>query len=290
MPADLADPDSRGATAVTERDDALEREARGFTPPEEPADRLGIVWGAKWWIIGVTVLITAVTFGVSSAIPPTYSSNANVLVSAVAPTGLTKDAVDASNDLASQYAQLVNSSGVIAPAARALEMPPSTLGSSISAGTVAAQNIVAITATAPNALAAQRRANAVASQFVAAQTRRNAQLARAYTSAVAASQRRLDAQTAKTLAQLSSPSAAVRAAAAGTLPLLLSQRQQQAAATAQASANTQPALSVYEPAGLGSQVVPRPVLYAGIALIVSFVAAAQIAALVGVHRAGRARV
>ena len=300
----LEDPEDRAAAPTVtapphaQRDDGHaqekapepERRGRGHAG-QQPPDRVSILWRAKWWILAAVVIVTGATYGLSTLIPATYSAEAKVVISAVAPTGLTKDAVDATNELAPQYAQLVKGTQVIVPAARSLGLSTSTLSSSISSGTVAAQNIVAINASADDARAAQTRANVVARRFVTVQQQRNARIAREYLGVLAAGNSRrtgaLSQALSQALSELGSRSPAVRATASNNLSLLLTERQQFALASAQANANSQPSLSIYQLAGPGSKVIPKPVLYAALALVVSFVLAAQLAAFIGVRRGRR---
>jgi capsular polysaccharide biosynthesis protein len=117
----------------------------------------------RWWIVLLgAVVIALLTYGVSKVIPPTYSSSAIASVL----TGGTdaNDTTQGEDNLASQYAQLVDSATVLAAASQ--EIHASVPTTAVSGGTVNDQNLISIVATADSATQARARASAVAEAFV----------------------------------------------------------------------------------------------------------------------------
>ena len=238
-------------------------EARVADPPETPAeparlvprvepaepDRVTKIWRLRVLVLVVAIAAGALTFGVSKFIAPTYRSTATIRVSGQPVNGALSDAATASNTLAQQYAEIVTTGAVLGDAARRLQISPSKLSGSVSAGTVNAQNLVDVSAEARTAAEATRRASAVARAFIAYITVANRRQAKRLVRALGGGGR-------------SVPSLAVE----------------------QGSAAAQPDV---EPAGVTpaeTPVAPKPPLYAAIAFLVGGLAAAQ---LIGLSRRQR---
>ena len=250
------------------------------------------IWNAKWWILLAAIAAAGIAIGVSALIPPTYQASATIRVAAQAGQGNAQDAVQASNDLAGQYAQLVNSSPIIKAASARANVAPSALVSSISAGTVADQNLIKIDANARNPAVAVRRANAVASAAAVYIRKVNESQAGSYGQSVrrllapidrdiAKARREVDAADTRSRGHSSSAAVASRQA---VLASLLAQRQQVLASVAQSTAGSQPSVQVFARADAGSKTWPKPVLYAVVAFVVVALAAAQIAAFAARRR------
>jgi capsular polysaccharide biosynthesis protein len=111
------------------------------------------------------LVIAAATFGVSSAISPTYGSSTQLLVNVNEANGLGVDAISAANQLTAQYVQLVPTDAVLAAPAAKLGMSVGDLRNAISAGSVSQQNLLQINAQGPSASAAQQRAATVSSDL-----------------------------------------------------------------------------------------------------------------------------
>lgn len=253
-----------------------------------PATRAALVWRAKYWIVLGVIVVTATTYVVSKAVPGTYRSSSEILVSTIQPTGITKLGVDAGDDLASQYEQLISSANVLAPAASTLGIAYSTLQSAISAGTVGAQNLVSVSAVGPSPVAAQTRATAVAAQFVKEQQSLNKKLIDNFLALANNGNSVLRQEVATARAQLTSHSPAVRTAAVTALPLLLGERAKESATILESGYIARPTLSLYSAAGPGAEVLPRPTLFAVLALLISLVVGAQVAAVAGSSQIKRA--
>jgi capsular polysaccharide biosynthesis protein len=258
--------------------------ARSLDSVPSAATRAALVWRARYWIALGAIAATALTYVVSKAVPATYRSSSEILVATIQPSGITKTAVDAGNDLASQYEQLLSTTSVLSPAASSLRISYSTLQSSVSAGTIGAQNLVSVSAVGPSPVAAQARANAVATQFVKQQQTLSRLLIAKYLTLANNGNPVLVREVSAARAQLRSSSPAVRAAAATELPLLLGERAKEAATIIESGYISRPSLSLYSSAGLGVEVLPKPTLFAVLALLISLVVGAQIAAVIGFSR------
>jgi capsular polysaccharide biosynthesis protein len=275
----------------------LERATRRMREREND-DRLSVLWRAKWWLLAIALIAGGAAYGISRyAVSPTYSSSADIVVTAHTLSGGLSDAITASNDLASQYAQLADSPPVLERASRSL---PSGRGlaAAVSAGTVGDQNLVRVTAEAGGRRLAQVRANAVANAFVAQISATNAEEAAQLRSSVErqlqSSQQaisRAEASVARATRQANASSRSraplrnsVLAAKESLLASLILQRQSIISDLARGTVEAQPSVKVSATAGLGTQVQPKPALYAGIAAIVTALAAGQILVLVRLRR------
>jgi capsular polysaccharide biosynthesis protein len=247
-------------------------------PSPSSPDRLGLLWRAKWVVLVVTALIAALTYGISSAMPAKYESSIVVRIAAQGGDNSASNlAVQASNDLASQYAQLVTAAPPIMEAASKLHIGSGTLAASVSASTVAAQNLVKITAQAPSPEGASTRARQVAQAFrvyVGHLTRRQGN---DYANAVSARLKPLDDNIAQTRRQLQTGTASERLESLKILSNLLIQRQEFEASVAKSAASAQPTVQVLFSPSAGAKVSPKPKLYALIALIAGLILVSQIA-------------
>ncbi len=115
----------------------------------------------------ISVAAALAAFVVGHALTKTYSAASTVEVDLNSEGGVTDTVVTAANDLASQLAQLVSSNPVVRLAEGKLHVPASSLTGTLSGSTVAAQNLVQITATGSNASEAESRATAGAEAFMA---------------------------------------------------------------------------------------------------------------------------
>ncbi|MDX6647625.1 MAG: hypothetical protein QOK40_3352 [Miltoncostaeaceae bacterium] len=266
--------------------------------PREPVSRGALIWRAKRLILAVAAVCGVLTLVVSMLVPATYSSSATVRVSFPPALGGLRDTVLASNDLASQYAQLVTSTPVVDDAARRLGISSSNLRGAISAGTVADQNLISLSAQGSSAAEAGGRSNALADAFTRYLAQANARQTAAYATVVSKRllplQRQIDAAQARMARAARGFAAAgqgAREAANATfasqqslLATLQGQRQQLLSGLAQAAAGAQPSVEIVTVAGPGDKVQPRPVLYAVLALVLGGLVTAQIVVLA--HRRG----
>jgi capsular polysaccharide biosynthesis protein len=247
-------------------------------PPQPP--RSDIVRRRWWLILLIALLIGGATYAVSKAVPAQFSSTATVNVQVTGAADPNESAT-AANSMASQYAQVVTGGSVLEAAAKTLSPSDvSGLSGSISGGTVADQNIVQVRATGASPGQAQRRAAAVVNalrQYVM-------RVSSAETSAYGAAARRqlkpIDTQITSISSQISS--AARNTLTSGrylalqqTLSTLIAQRSSAQAAIAQNSTNGRPSMDLLSAAGPGTQVAPKPPLYAGVAFVVALILVSQ---------------
>jgi capsular polysaccharide biosynthesis protein len=276
----------------------LERATRRMQEREND-DRLSVLWRAKWWLLAVALAAGGAAYGISRyAVSPTYSSSADVVVRVHTVSGGFSDSITASNNLASQYAQVADSPSVLGRASGSLPGGTRGLAAAISAGTVGDQNLVRVTALAGTPRLAQLRANAVANAFVVQINASNADAAAQLRSsverqlnssqqAISKAQAGVVAATKNALAARKSRApvlSSVLAAREALLASLITQRQGIISDLAQASVETQPSVTVSALAGPGTQTQPKPVLYAGIAAVVTALAVGQILVLVRLRR------
>jgi capsular polysaccharide biosynthesis protein len=205
----------------------------------------------------VSVVAAAGVYGVSGALPPVYQASGTIRVAVPSQGGITDPNVTAANDLATQYEQLVSSGAVQVMAASALHVPVNSLDGTISGSTVAAQNIVQVTATAGSAGVHRYLTNLT--------YRQNQHYLGALTQGIT---RATDppGSTAP-----SSP------AAANARATLLAQAQLDAA-------GNQPSFEVIDRSASASETSPRPKLYALVAFVVALIVSARLAFVVSRRR------
>jgi hypothetical protein len=256
-------------------------------PPH--VDRLGLAWRGKFWILLAALVAGGAAYLGCTLVPPTYESTATLRVVVHSGSGISQDAVLAANQLAVQYAPLVRSAPVLGPAARRLGISGSTLSASISSGTVGDQNLMAVSAQAGSEREAQRRANAVAREFVTYIRASNRRQTVAYTRLVRTTLAPIETEIAALQSQLgregdtSEPPESLDGAQA-TLATLLTARQRAVADLAQGVASSQPAIDLIAPAGPGTQVQPKPILYALVTALAAFLLTLQLVVVVGARR------
>jgi capsular polysaccharide biosynthesis protein len=226
-------------------------------------------------LIVAPVVIAVAVYAISSRLTPTYEASSTLRI--VAQGGLSDQLVTASNDLASQYAQLADAPPVIRRAARALDVPASELDGKVSGGTIAAQNLIRIATRADQSAAAVRRSEAVAVAFIEYVSAINERQANVYARSVQDRLKPLDSQIAAARKVLNRGTSSQRNSTALLYSNLLVQRQQLVASLAQDAAASQPGVQLVAPATAASKVQPKPTLYA----LVALVAAALVAARVG---------
>jgi capsular polysaccharide biosynthesis protein len=279
-------------TETTEReqlDDPLSSYGREMrTRRDLPPDRVGRVL-RRWWLIALVGLAAAGgAYALSSVMPSRYEASADVSVTLLG-NGLSQQSVSASNDLASQYAQVIDAAPVVDAAAARLGVPPASLRGDVDGGTLADQNIVQVRAHAPTAAQAVDRAQAVSAAFIRYVERAGRRRSAAYTRAAAQQLRPLDDQIRETQRQLASTpiDSAAAQATEQTLSALVAQRASAFARVASEAANARADLTILNPPAMASKVAPRPVLYSVVALLVGLFVAAQLAALWPLRRERR---
>ena len=233
----------------------------------------------------VSLAVAVAVYVISNRASPRYQSSATVRVSVQATTGISDPAVTAANDLASQFAQLAPSTPVLKAAAQKLGVTTSSLEGTVTSGTIAAQNLVRVSATGGSATQAQERATAVARAFVAYIDRIDARQAGAYERAVTSKLGPLASEIAAARKQLRSSNAEVQRNATVLLSGLLSAQQTVLSSVAQGSATAQPSLQLVASGSAGSKTSPKPSLYAGIGLLAALLLLGRFLYVVGMRRA-----
>jgi O-antigen/teichoic acid export membrane protein len=284
VPASLSSPRIMSTTSreIPRQDETLESEMSSPATSEIGARD----W--RWWTLGtlalvlVAVLVAAVVYVVSNRTSPTYQSSAVVRVSVQATTGISDPAVTAANDLASQFAQLASTEPVVNDAASRLGTG-TNLGS-ITAGTIAAQNLIRISVTGSSASQAKARTTAVAKAFVAYVNRINARQASDYARAVTSKLGPLDREIAAARKRLLSASLEAKREATVLLSSLIGQEQTVLTTVAQSSAAAQPHVQLVAPGGAAKKTSPKPLLYAGIGLLATVLLLGRLLYMLGVRR------
>jgi capsular polysaccharide biosynthesis protein len=227
-------------------------------------------------LIVAPVAVAVCVYAISSTLAPRYEASSTLRIVAQGANGLSDQLVTASNDLASQYAQLADAPPVIHRAARALHIPASELDGEVSGGTVAAQNLISIAARADNSTAAVRRSQAVAVAFIDYASSLNERQASVYSRSVQDRLKPLDSEIAAARKLLNRGDPSQRNSTALVYSNLLVQRQQLVTSLAQSAAASQPGVQLVAPAASASKVQPKPVLYALVALVAAALVAARI--------------
>lgn len=217
----------------------------------------------------VSVVAAAGVYGVSGALPPVYQASGTIRVAVPSQGGITDPNVTAANDLATQYEQLVSSGAVQVMAASALHVPVNSLDGTISGSTVAAQNIVQVTATAGSAGVAQARAVAAVDAVHRYLTNLTYRQNQHYLGALSQGITRATDPPGSTAP--SSP------AAANARVTLMAQAQLDAA-------GNQPSFQVIDRSASASETSPRPKLYALVAFVVALIVSARLAFVVSRRR------
>ena len=265
--------------------------------PTGEIDRISAIWSAKYWIVLGAALVAILVFAVSSVAPAVYSSSATVSITAAStPGGSAQDVALASNDLAAQDAQLVTTDAVLTAASKVVGVPTSTLDSHVSAGTVAAQNLVQITTQASSPHKAQAWAQALAVAFQNFLVLRGRLNSAALQKSVAAQSSTLSTQIASLQAQIAANSGAAPGSAQFTelesdenqLTDLVTSKATLTSNTALAIASQQPNVDVVVAGNAATKVSPHPSLYALIGGLLALLVGCQLAVVRARRRAVRA--
>ena len=150
---------------------------------------------------------------------------------------------------------------------------------------------MAVSAQAGSQREAQRRANAVARQFVTYIRATNRQQVASYSKGVGADARADPGRDTRppgaTRPRFGIERATSTSAVSGTqatLATLLTARQRAAADLAQGVASSQPQIDLIAQAGAGAQVQPKPMLYALVTALAAFLLTLQLVIVVGARR------
>ena len=222
----------------------------------------------------VSVAVAAGAYLIGHSLHPVYQSSGTIRVAVPSQGGIGDPQVTASNDLATQYAQLVGSAPVEALTAKSLSVTPSSLDGKLSGGTVAAQNLVQVSATASSKAVAQQRATAAvrATQvYLTGITRlQGAEYTAALRRGILADQ--LPGWISKGL-----PSGRKGLSASQLANAVAGQRAQTLTQGVRDAAGNEPTFQVVDTATGASQTSPKPSLYALVAFVVALLITLRIA-------------
>jgi capsular polysaccharide biosynthesis protein len=251
-----------------------EREAVAGPEPRPPkASSRGLIGPisivAAVACLAVSALAAAVAYGVGHQLHAVYQSSGTIRIGIPSQNGISDPNVTAANDLATQYAQLVGSDQVKTQTAQALNVPSNSLNGKLSGSTVAAQNLLQVTASGDSATQAHDRATAavaVVQVFLSGVT------ARQSGQYLAAVKKALGAPPRVSAPPHSPPGAAAQAALsqATARQTLLDQ-------AARDAAGNQPDFQVVDAAGSAKQTSPKPKLYALVAFVVTLLITGRLA-------------
>jgi capsular polysaccharide biosynthesis protein len=227
----------------------------------------------------ISLVAAAGAYAIGLALPSVYQSNGTFRVVVPTQIGIQDPNVTAGNDLATQYAQLASSNDIRDLTARRLGVTPSSLNGKIVGSTVAAQNIVQVTASGSSQSLAQDRTGAALASLRSYVEHLNALLNVQYVANVKRG--------------LTSPLIAGTAGSAKVTPVTPVTQLSGSLAGIQAqvlgqvvrdAAGNQPALQTVDPANSASKTSPRPPLYAVVAFIVALLITSRLAFVLGRRR------
>jgi hypothetical protein len=234
---------------------------------------LGLPISFKAFVLSVlgAVVVAVGAYAIANSLTPVYQSSSTVRVVAPTQGAIGDPNVTAVNDLASQYAQLVGSDAVRQRTAKILAVDPSTLDGKLSGSTLAAQNLVEVTASAGSPQLAENRSAAATHAIVTYITQLNRQLNAQYLAAVA------HGVVSSLQPQRLGHYGAVSGALGGELTNVRAQVVAQAVRDAAAGLPTLQAVDLGPSAG---QTAPKPKLYALAALVVVLLLALRVSFVV----------
>jgi capsular polysaccharide biosynthesis protein len=234
-------------------------------PPGRPAR-------AGWRPLAVTVLAAlaagALTYVIATAIPATYRSSADLLVTVNGQYGLSQDSVLAGDQLTAQLAQAATTDAVLAGPAAALGEGTGALRSQVSVGTVAQQNILQISANAGSTAVAEQRTDAVTRSLLAFIAHDAGTQGRGYRQAVISAIGGMDRELNHLGTVTGKLTPAQIALIQGEAGAIASQVTSLRGTLAQRSATGVPLVQELQSPTSASQVAPKPLLYAVVALVV----------------------
>lgn len=271
---------------ISRPDQSFEGEDLSLAQPPAPTSR-----DLRWWTLGaigvvaVAIVVAGLVYAISDSVAGRYQSSAVVRVSVQATGGISDPAVTAANDLASQFAQLASATPVLEAAEARLGGEGGKLSGEVSAGTIAAQNLIRISVTGSSSASARTRTTAVAHAFVRYVNDLDAAQAAKYAKAVISKLAPLDSEIAAARKQVLSSNAETQRDATVLLSTLISQQQTILSSVAQSSAAAQPSLQLVSVGSTASKVSPKPSLYAAVALLATLLLLGRLLYVVGLRRA-----
>ncbi len=245
--------------------------------------------GTSWRPLAVTVLAAVaagvLTYVIATAVPATYRASTQLRVTVNGQFGLSQDSVLAGNQLTAQLAQAATTDAVLAGPANALGLSTGALRSEISVGTVAQQNLLQVSANAGSGAVAQQRANAVTSGLLAFIARDSGIQSLGYRQAVIGAISGMDRELNHLGTVSGKLTPAQIALIQGEAGAIAGQVTSLRGTLAQRAATGVPVVQELQSATSASQVAPKPLLYAIVALVVVGFIALQL--MVVAERRGR---
>jgi uncharacterized protein involved in exopolysaccharide biosynthesis len=220
-------------------------------------------------VVAAAVAAGILTYVISNTVTPTFTSSAELRIVVGGTSGLGEDSVVASNDLTAQLVPLVSTNKVLDAPASSLGLSPSALKSVVSAGSVAQQNLLQISANASSAAESERIARTVTTYFISFETSNSRTLASASSAILSKSIRSLDARLTQIAGQLRTATGSQSALLQSEYDSTLTQSQALGTQSAELDAAGVPVIELLQSAGSGSEVAPRPKLYAIVAALVA---------------------
>jgi capsular polysaccharide biosynthesis protein len=219
----------------------------------------------------ISLIAAAAAYEIGHHLTATYAASGTIRVAISAQNGVSDPNVLAQNDLATQYAQLVNSPSVEQLAAKQLGVPVANLSGTLSGSTVDAQNLLQVSATGATPAEAESRARAGVEAVTAYLTHATQQQAAQY---LARLQHYVNTQipdpypglSTKRVTQLRDNLVGIRAQFFGE--------------GARDASGDRPTLQVVDPGGSASETAPKPKLYALVAFVVALIVTARVAFMV----------
>jgi hypothetical protein len=239
--------------------------------------RGAVIWRAAPMVLAGAIASFVVVLVVSSALHDRYEDSALVRIVLNSAPGPSQDSTTASNQLASQYTQLIDTEEALGFAAQSVGTTVSELKDKVSAGTVQDQNVLRVTARGSSADRTTQVANAVAQSFAAYIRRDSALRAFSYASDVRRRLRPLDRAIASARRRSGSRFQSVAIKAQAELSGLVAQSQRVIADLAERTVGGQLQVDIPEPADGASKTFPRPGLFAVVAAILAALLGMQLA-------------
>lgn len=222
----------------------------------------------RYLYLGVAVLgaviVAAIAYEVGKGISTTFTSTGSIRIGLASEGGVSDPDVTAANDLASQYAQLVSSAAVQHKTAQRLGVSSSELNGSLSGSTLAAQNILVITASAGTAAQSRARATAATSVMQTYLETLEATVSQRYLTRIGDGLAKLGATTG-------------RGRPPGTTAALVQAKAQALASGARDAAANTPVFQIVSEDAVATQTQPKPKLYALIALVLGLIVFGRLA-------------
>jgi capsular polysaccharide biosynthesis protein len=201
-------------------------------------------------------------YEIGHSLTATYQSSGTIRIALASEGGTNDPDVLATNDLATQYAQLVTSTTVQALTAQRLRVPVADLNGELRGSTVAAQNLLQVTASAGTPGLAQSRAAAATTVMKSYLASLSTRVGQQYLNALANGLAELRAQ---------------RGRPRGTTAAIVQAKAQAIASGVRDAAGSVPQFEIVDAQGDPTETTPKPKLYAILAFVVVLIISGRLA-------------